>query len=758
MNNTDLPVGGSPAELPALTRAALARLRDSGELPAPAWEKALALCGFIPDRRDWFAYWRQIFLLCGALFFLSGVIFFIAWNWAEMHRFARMAMVGAIVAASGVGALARGLDTRLGQVLLLSCGIAIGPMLAVFGQTYQTGAELWELFRVWTALLILLAVAGKQAGLWFVAWLSGNVFIMLWLGRNMTEPLEALGMFTTLPECLLALSVAIIVWEWAAWKFRGNVSYAWLESRWLPRLLFFDLTCRITGYCIMTMFSSHSWSGLPELFLPHIVVIPPLGILLAGASWYWYRKRAPDLFMLAVVLGSLAVIFVSFLIKIEFLFYADISAIFAWGLLITGLTAGMGKILLTLQRSMETGIKKGQNHALFARAFFGTFRPELSWENLWAQLQAHGFLAPKTPLPSAKGPGSPWYVQSMLAFGGWVAALLFMTFLVLLLFMTLRIRTNEGLTLFGVALPVIAVGGASLRHSGMFLRHFGFALALAGVGCASPGIFIMLDGGRISFFLAAAFILGNCVLINSAVFRALGAMAVACCMAVGIASLGYWGIGSWMNLQEVSPGLFLWTSYAPTVWWAFLCIVFSAFHLRERSWRGTSRGRIAEPIFYGMFAGMLSCQIIALSSRFGDASNLLLFVGGARSVALGAAAGLMYLAWILVRKRKDDAERGFVMFCAGASLPLAWFLPGAALAFFGLSIARFIGNSVMQGAVAAYFFVYMIYYYYFLGVTLLAKSLLLAATGILLLLFAYCLGRYAAGIDAEIGERRENHA
>ena len=89
-----------------------------------------------------------------------------------MQPFARMALVGGIVASAGIGSVVVGPDSRPGQALLLACGVAMGPMLAVFGQTYQTGAELWELFRVWTVLLVALALAGRQVGLWFAAWLS----------------------------------------------------------------------------------------------------------------------------------------------------------------------------------------------------------------------------------------------------------------------------------------------------------------------------------------------------------------------------------------------------------------------------------------------------------------------------------------------------------------------------------------------------------------------------------------------------------
>ena len=194
----DLAPGGGL--LPPLTKAALNTLCDFGVISTVAWQRAVEFCGFRPDGKAWPGYWRQMFLLGGALFFLAGVICFIAWNWGAMTPFARMALTGALVAGSGLGAVLLGPDTRLGQVLLLACGIAMGPMLAVFGQTYQTGAELWELFRVWTALLVLLALAGRQAGLWFAAWISANIFAALWLGRSLSSPLDALGQFFMVPE------------------------------------------------------------------------------------------------------------------------------------------------------------------------------------------------------------------------------------------------------------------------------------------------------------------------------------------------------------------------------------------------------------------------------------------------------------------------------------------------------------------------------------------------------------------------------
>ncbi|WP_291441558.1 DUF2157 domain-containing protein, partial [Desulfovibrio sp.] len=369
--------------LPPLTRRSLTALCDAGELSPAAWEKSLQICGFNPDGKAWLAYWRQIFLLGGTLFFLAGVICFIAWNWATISPFGRMALVGSLVAGTGVGAVILGPVTRLGGILLLACGISMGPMLAIFGQSYQTGAELWELFRVWTILLFLLALAGKQAGLWFVTWISGNIFAALWFGRGLLSPLDIFGPFFALPEWLLVIAGAIIAWEWAALRAARRAPESWLCSRWMPRLLFCDLAARVTLYLLLLIFSAPPWSYLSILNLPHQFV-PAFALIASGISWWWYRKKEADLFMLAVLLSSATTLILGFLARSELFFdTGTVMAFLLWGLLVTAITAALAKFLLHLQKSMAAETKHTATLPSHIFSFFARSTPELSWTNLW---------------------------------------------------------------------------------------------------------------------------------------------------------------------------------------------------------------------------------------------------------------------------------------------------------------------------------------------------------------------------------------
>lgn len=755
---TEAPVAEQPA---ALTRAALSRLRSERTLSAEAWSEAMDFCGFIPGGEEWRAYWRHILLLGGALFLTAGVIFLIAWNWADMHRFGRLVLVGGLVAATGAGSVWRGPDSPLGRVLLLCCGISVGPMLAVFGQTYQTGAELWELFRVWAAVLFALALVGKQPALWFVTWLSANVFVMLWLGRAMSEPLEALGIFSLLPECILALAAVVVAWEIAAGRARagkslaaGDVpSHGWLRSRWLPRLLFFDLTVRLTVYMCLWIVSPREIRHLAAFFLPHAVLLP-LAVALAGWSFHWHRKRMPDLFMPACLVAAGCALVVAVLLEAEFLFDAGVGALFIWGLVIVGLTAGAGKLLLVLQRQMEGRERKGGPHSFGSAvtAFFAHSRPAPSWDALRSHLRGAGFLAAEAslprPAPKPTFPSSPWYVRAMLALGGWIAALLFLVFLALAVFMSMSYRLSESSMLFFISWVPLGIAYVCLRAPGDFIRHFGFSQALAGTAAACIGLASILHFHLLTPFLCAALIAGLCVIMNSAAYRLLAALAVVPLVAVGIQTQAVVWIDAWGGTENNWVAFYRISGFVAAVWWAGLAIGLAAMRVNEKDWLPRPAWTVLEPAFFGAYGGMMLYLIAALSGRAGIRDiyyymipEPLFFPSGSFAVGLGAAAGLLFLVRHLVRDRGTGADRGRVMACAALALPLGWFLPGVGLAAFGLTLSRHCGSLVMQGVTASFLFAYMVYYYYFLGMTLLHKSLLLMGTGTALLCLAFVLAR-----------------
>ncbi|MCL1477646.1 MAG: DUF2157 domain-containing protein [Marinobacter sp.] len=78
----------------------------------------------------------------------------------------------------------------MGKVALLSTGLLLGGLLALFGQTYQTGADPWQLFFVWMLLLTPFALIGRFAPLWVLWAVLVNLALTLYFqptGRFSTE-------------------------------------------------------------------------------------------------------------------------------------------------------------------------------------------------------------------------------------------------------------------------------------------------------------------------------------------------------------------------------------------------------------------------------------------------------------------------------------------------------------------------------------------------------------------------------------------
>ena len=744
---------------PELSRASLTLLREDGQLSAEGWDEAIAFCGFRPDNVAWRHYWRHVLLLGGVLLFAAGVIFFFAANWADMHRFTRMGIVAGLIAATGGGAVFVGLDGAFGRALLLFCGICIGPLLAVFGQTYQTGAELWELFRVWATVLFALSLVGKQAALWFATWLVGNFFVMLWLGRSLDSPLEALGLFSILPECVLGLALAVAGWEWAAYRERQKgvtASRAWLQSRWLPRLLFFDLTVRVTIYLIVVLFDGFDLHHYMEFMLPQQSLLL-IAAGSAGVAVYWYRKKIPDLFMFACLSFAGAVLVVAVLLRAEFLFEAGVGALFLWGVILVGLTAGIASILLALQREMVDDVEASFG-SRSGFSFFAKKRTVSDWNTLWTHLKDEELLDEDVPLPlfSRKDAVSaPWYVRAILAIGGWAAGMVFLVFLALFVYVSLRIRSNEGVVLFFISCVPLGIAFVCLKKTGIFLRNFGFSLAITGtVGVlVGLGMSLSLRVGLESVlpFLFAGVLAALCMAMDSGAYRFLAAFMIAQFVAVGfVAAIAGGGYRGDLPVEELER-LYRRGVHTASAWWVVLSLGLAAFSLREKVWRGLSWGRYVDPFFFGLYGGMMGYCIFALAFRvstlwefFDLGLSGIYFPSGAHGIGIGAGVGLLFFANAVSRDQDASRQRTVALGCATLCIPLGWYLPGVVLAALGLALSRYLNNLVMQGVTCAFLFAYMMYYYYFLGVSLMQKSLLLGVTGAILLGIAWGLSRFSS--------------
>lgn len=107
-----------------------------------------------------------------------GVVMWIAANWEHFGRFAHFALLQGLVLLAGLcAALRLSMRAPLGLLALLG----IGALFAYFGQTYQTGADPWLLFALWSVLSLPLCWGARSDLLWTPWALITSTAIASWI-------------------------------------------------------------------------------------------------------------------------------------------------------------------------------------------------------------------------------------------------------------------------------------------------------------------------------------------------------------------------------------------------------------------------------------------------------------------------------------------------------------------------------------------------------------------------------------------------
>lgn len=122
---------------------------------------------------------RLAFALLAGLLGGLGLVFLVAANWDNFDRFTKFGGLATIVLLTGMAAWLRGGASRSAAALL--CFLVGGALLALIGQTYQTGADPWQLFALWAALTLPLAFGTRSDALWSGWAIVACTAIALWL-------------------------------------------------------------------------------------------------------------------------------------------------------------------------------------------------------------------------------------------------------------------------------------------------------------------------------------------------------------------------------------------------------------------------------------------------------------------------------------------------------------------------------------------------------------------------------------------------
>ena len=305
---------------------------DAGRV-APGRElEVLRAAEIIPAAAGWRAFLAQLSLWLGSVALAASVIFFFAFNWDDLGRFAKFAMVEAAILAGLLICWRLDLDGTAGKAVLLVLSLLTGALLALAGQIYQTGADTYELFGWWAVLILPWLLVGRFSPLWLV-WLALLNLTAITYFSLFWEPAPLLW-------SLFALNAAAL----AAWETAHRFRLAWLRDLWPPRLVALASAFTATALAVWAIFDGT------------ILVETAFAAALAYLAWlaaiyHWYRHVRPDLFMLAAGLLSLVVTVACFLS--ESILIAGSGSYLLIGLVVIGMAGGGAVWLRSVAREQE---------------------------------------------------------------------------------------------------------------------------------------------------------------------------------------------------------------------------------------------------------------------------------------------------------------------------------------------------------------------------------------------------------------------
>lgn len=292
---------------------------DAGRAMPGREREILRAAGVTPSLEEWRNFLGHLTLWLGTIALAAAVIFFFAFNWADLGRFAKFGLVEAAILAGLLACWRVQLDGMPGKAILVMLSLLTGALLALSGQIYQTGADTYELFAWWAVLILPWVSVSRFSPLWLI-WLTllnlsaSFYFSLSWSVDPLLWSMFALN------------TVALVLWEAA-----HRAGLPWLRDSWPPRLVSIAAGCGATALIVWAIFESDERAGMRAL-----AALAYLAWLMA--LYGWYRHVRLDLFMLAGGLLSLIVTIAVFLT--HHILEAGSGAFLLIGLVVIGMSAG----------------------------------------------------------------------------------------------------------------------------------------------------------------------------------------------------------------------------------------------------------------------------------------------------------------------------------------------------------------------------------------------------------------------------------
>lgn len=250
------------------------------------------------DAAAWLRFIQIASLVLGAGLLLAGIVFFFAYNWQLIHRFAKLGIVAFLMLALMISIIRVPMSNLSRNVAISSLCVLVGAFLAILGQAYHVKVDT-TFFLTWALCIAV--------------WVFIADFYPLWLFFRTLISIGVIPFFFGSHWCftfILLYGIAWLAFFLIMPKHTTNISPA---PSWFKNLLI-TLVFGVATAAICAVITEGHWQNI---FLALIVVAANLWLALKTKSlWLYTLTFFGGLFVAEALMIKYVDLFESFIINI----------------------------------------------------------------------------------------------------------------------------------------------------------------------------------------------------------------------------------------------------------------------------------------------------------------------------------------------------------------------------------------------------------------------------------------------------------
>jgi uncharacterized membrane protein len=302
-------------------------------------ESECRLQNVFPTHNAWALFLNYFSLFVGAAFIIIGVLFFVAFNWSQLGRFDKLGLIQlAMIVALVLLAHSKNYSIdkkelyRRTYLFVFSC--LTGILFGLIGQIYQTGADTYQLFALWSLAILPFTWFSRCQFHWLL-WIgitniAASLYINLYFSTFFRFSIYA---DTTMQWFLVLFNGSIIViWHWLYSKItNGQQPISTIETADSDNVLTWTKPNLVVNILNIVVGISMTMLGIEAVFSNNFLAHHGLAVFMwvawAASVFYYYRHQQLNRFILSGLCLSIIVMAVAIFIE-GFKSYLDLFGFF----------------------------------------------------------------------------------------------------------------------------------------------------------------------------------------------------------------------------------------------------------------------------------------------------------------------------------------------------------------------------------------------------------------------------------------------